>query len=319
MLADEASGRLCVADSNHHRVVVADFDGTIRDVVGAGTAGRVDGAAEHARFFRPQGLALDAVRNLLYVADTENHAVRRVDLSSRRVTTVAGTGRQAAWGGAGGAARETSLSSPWDLQLAGDLLFVAMAGTHQVWIVDLARQLALPYAGSGREARLDGSVDEAAFAQPSGLALIDSILFVADAESNIIRTIALPPLNAVHTLAGGDLFEFGDRDGAGDAVRLQHPLGLAAANGRLYIADTYNHRIKQVELGARRVTSFAGTGERGAADGPRAQAQFYEPGGLSATSTALFVADTNNHAIRRIDLVSGMVTTVAMQPPAGHD
>jgi hypothetical protein len=101
------------------------------------------------------------------------------------------------------------------LLVAGRLLFVAMAGTHQIWMIDLDRRLALPYAGSGREARVDGPVDEAAFAQPSGLALHHAILHVADSESNIIRAIDLPPRNTVRTLAGGDLFEFGDKDGRG--------------------------------------------------------------------------------------------------------
>jgi thiol-disulfide isomerase/thioredoxin len=308
VIADEAGGRLFIADSNHHRVVVADLDGRIVDVIGDGHAGFVNGGFDGARFYRPQGLALDRTR--LYIADTENHAVRMADFESRRVTTVAGTGRQAAWGGAGGVATTTSLSSPWDLQVTPGLLFVAMAGTHQIWMIDLERMLALPYAGSGREARLDGSVDEAAFAQPSGLALVDSTLYVADAESNILRAIALPPENRVRTLAGGDLFEFGDRDGRGDTARLQHPLGIASAGSRLFIADTYNHKIKTLNPDTGDVRTFAGTGREGAADGRAAAASFYEPGGLSATSRVLYVADTNNHAVRQIDLVTGLVATL---------
>jgi thiol-disulfide isomerase/thioredoxin len=310
ILADEAGGRLFIADSNHHRIVVADLDGRIVDVIGDGHAGLVNGTFDGARFYRPQGLALDGSR--LYIADTENHAVRMADLEGRRVTTVAGTGRQAVWGGEGGVAMTTSLSSPWDLRVTPGLLFVAMAGTHQIWMIDLERKLALPYAGSGREARLDGNVDEAAFAQPSGLALVDSTLYVADSESNIIRAIALPPENRVRTLAGGDLFEFGDRDGRGDRVRLQHPLAIAAAGTRLFIADTYNHKIKTLNPETGDVRTFAGTGSEGAADGRAAAASFYEPGGIAATADALYVADTNNHAVRRIDLVTGAVNTLQL-------
>jgi thiol-disulfide isomerase/thioredoxin/sugar lactone lactonase YvrE len=320
VLADEARGRLFVADSNHHRVLVAGLDGAVTDVIGEGPsadertsgAGYANGAFEQARFYRPQGLALDRERQRLYIADTENHVVRVADLAARTVGTVAGTGKQGAWGGQGGAALETAISSPWDLALDGRLLFVAMAGTHQIWVVDLERQLAIPYAGSGREARADGSVDEAAFAQPSGLSIADGTLYVADAESNIIRAIALPPKNQVTTLVGGDLFEFGDLDGVGDDVRLQHPLGVVWAGGALFIADTYNHRIKRLEPKTRRVEAFAGAGRSGAADGPAATATFYEPGGISATSSALFVADTNNHAIRRIDLETQVVSTVGV-------
>jgi len=314
VLADETRRRLFIADSNHHRVLVADLDGVIQDVAGAGPFGWEDGGFDEARFYRPQGLALDPGRpGRLYVADTENHTVRALDLDTRRVTTVAGTGRQAAWGGAGGAARETALSSPWDLLVVGRLLFVAMAGTHQIWMVDLERELAFPYAGSGREARVDGGVDDAAFAQPSGLAAIGSALFVADAESNIIRAIALPPENQVRTLAGGDLFEFGDRDGRGDTARLQHPLGVAATGGLLFVADTYNHKIKTLDPDSRQVRTFAGTGEEGRADGAAAAATFYEPGGLSATDDVLYVADTNNHAVRRIDLTRRTVTTLTIR------
>src|SRR5262249_55318623 len=153
---------------------------------------------------------------------------------------------------------------------------VAMAGTHQIWVIDRERGLALRYAGSGREARVDGPADEAAFAQPSGLARVDDTLYVADSESNIIRAIALPPKNDVRTLAGGDLFEFGDRDGFGDDVRLQHPLGVAWLDGRLFIADTYNHRIKVLDPRTRKVTVFAGTGRPGAQDGGPTEASFYE-------------------------------------------
>ena len=80
-----------IADSNHHRVLVTSFAGKITDVIGTGTAGWVDGGFDHANFYRPQGLALDG--DDLYVADTENHVVRAIDLKARRVTTIAGTGR----------------------------------------------------------------------------------------------------------------------------------------------------------------------------------------------------------------------------------
>ncbi len=317
VVADEATRRLFIADSNHHRIVIAGFDGAIESIAGGAVVpgadahvGHVDGDFEAARFYRPQGMALDG--DVLYVADTENHLIRALDLKARTVKTIAGTGRQAGWGASGGAALESSLNSPWDLAVHGSLLFIAMAGAHQIWVMDLVRKLVFPYAGSGREARVDGSADEAAFAQPSGLALAGDVLYVADSESNIIRRIALPPINRVTTLAGGDLFEFGDRDGRGDDARFQHPLGIAHGGGRLFIADTYNHRIRALNPETGDVRVFAGEGVEGTEDGPPAVARFHEPGGIAATSEALFVADTNNHAVRRIDLPGGRVSTISL-------
>ncbi len=318
VLADERTGRLFIADSNHNRVVVARLDGTVVETIGTGERGAADGAFETSSFYRPQGLALD--NDSLYVADTENHLVRRVDLKARKVETVAGTGRQMEEYGLSGPARTIPLNSPWDLQLIGRTLYIAMAGPHQIWKLDLDKQEVQTFAGSGREARIDGELAKAGFAQPSGLAWSGKTLFVADSEANIVRAIdtgtAAP---SVRTLAGGDLFEFGDEDGAGDDVRLQHPLGLAALDGKILIADTYNHKIKQLDPRDRQVKTLFGTGKPGQADG--AEPSFYEPGGLSVAGGKLYVADTNNHAVRVVDLKTKQTATLmlkGLQPPAAE-
>jgi DNA-binding beta-propeller fold protein YncE len=312
VLADEAGGRLFIADSNHHRVLICALtDGArVLDVVGAGEPGSANGSFEDSTFYTPQGLALSADGGTLFVADTGNHLIRAIDLRGRTVKTAAGSGLKARGPSDGGAAASTSLTSPWDLVMHGPLLFIAMAGAHQIWMLDTMRGLIWPYAGSGREARVDGAVDDAAFAQPSGLTILDKTMIVADSESNIIRAIELPPVNRVTTLAGGDLFDFGDTDGVGDTARFQHPLGVAHHDNAIYIADTYNHRIKRLDPRTRRVTSFAGTGRPGHQDGVVGKAQFYEPAGLTVAGDRLYVADTNNHAIRVINLVTATVTTL---------
>ena len=309
VLADEASSRLFIADTGHHRIVETDLQGRVQRVFGSGVAGRDYGPAESAQFSSPQGLALDG--DTLWVADAGNHLIRRIDLASGQVSTMAGTGRQATWQQSdGGAALEISLNSPWDVAWDGRLLFIAMAGPHQIWLLDPIRGMVIRYAGTGAEGRHDGHVDAAAFAQPSGLALLGRTLYVADAEANIVRAAALPPENQIRTVAGGDLFEFGDVDGEGDAVRLQHPLGLCVIGERLLVADTYNHRIKRLDPATGRVSSWTGAGRPGHVDGPAATARFYEPGGLSATGRHAYVADTNNHAVRVVDLASGDVQTL---------
>ena len=299
VLADERSDRLFIADSNHNRIVVSSLDGKLIEVIGSGLQGDNDGIFLQARFYRPQGLAFDPAGDLLYVADTENHQIRVVDFQARAVHTLAGTGKQSAWGGEGGDALRIDLNSPWDLALRPGILIVAMAGPHQLWVIDLLHDQMYPYAGTGEEARRDGAITAATFAQPSGLAVAADTLFVADAESNTIRAVQLPPINTVTTLTGGDLFEFGDQDGTGDAVRLQHPLGVAAKDGRVFIADTYNHKIKVLDPATRKVTTLA--------------SGFYEPGGLSIAGNTLFVADTNNHASRTVDVSSGKVGTLTIQ------
>lgn len=310
VLADDKSGRLFIADSNHHRIVVACLDGTLLDTFGTGEAGMQDGPADRATFKNPQGMALDG--DSLYVADTGNHAIRRIDLRARTVETIAGTGAQLAdYSTREGEAAKTALSSPWDLQLIGKTLFIAMAGPHQIWQLDLERQRVSVFAGSGAEAREDGPREEAAFAQPSGLITDGRTLYVADSESNIIRAIELGPNGRVRTLAGGDLFDFGDRDGRADQARFQHPLGIAYYNGRLYIADTYNHKLKVLDPRTQTVRTFVGGPGPGHVDGRRPK--FYEPGGLSIARGAIYVADTNNHAVRLVDARTGETRTLPIK------
>src|SRR4029077_20778754 len=133
---------------------------------------------------------------------------------------------------------------------------------------------------------------------------------------NIIRAIDIAS-GQVETLVGGDLFEFGDVDGSGDEVRLQHPLGVACVNDKILIADTYNHKIKELDPKTRAVKTLFGTGKPGQSD--VAATSFYEPGGLSFANGKLYVADTNNHAVRIIDLETKKTSTLnlkGLQPPA---
>ncbi|HXD34147.1 MAG TPA: thioredoxin-like domain-containing protein [Pyrinomonadaceae bacterium] len=314
VLADGKGERLFIADSDHNRIVITKLDGSLLDVAGTGEPGSTDGSFATAKFYRPQGMALDG--DSLYVADTENHLIRRLDLKSRNVQTAAGTGKQSHDYFKTGEALTVGLNSPWDLQLIGRTLYIAMAGPHQIWQLDLDKNITSTFAGSGNEARQDGELLAAGFAQPSGITTDGVNLYTADSEANIIRAIDLNK-KQVTTLVGGDLFEFGDKDGSGDGVRLQHPLGIVSYGSKLLIADTYNHKIKELDPKTRIVTSFRGTGKPGQNDG--GTPSFYEPGGLSVANGKLYVADTNNHAIRVIDLSSKETRTLrlnGLEPPA---
>src|SRR5699024_1194995 len=127
------------------------------------------------------------------------------------------------------------------------------------------------HAGSGLEQLRDGPLQNAALNQPSGLAANGEHLFVADSEASAIRMADLEPGGHLNTLVGTGLFEFGDVDGVGRAAKLQHPLGLALSGDDLYIADTYNHRIKRLNLRNSQVSSVAGDGTPGADDGAAAE------------------------------------------------
>ena len=304
-----AADDLCyVADTNHHRILVTTSGGSLAREIGSGLPGLLDGSSSESQFQQPQGMAL--TQSTLYVADTENHAVRAVDLGSGRVRTLAGTGAQRLEPlSAPAPATTTALSSPWDLALQGRTLYIAMAGTHQVWTLDLDRETVAPFAGTGREGLLDGPLLEAWFAQPSGLALSGTRLYVADSEVSAVREIDLPS-GSVRTIVGEDLFVFGDQDGEGDVVRLQHPLGITAGNGALYLADSYNNKVKRVDPATRQVTSWLGSGVAGDRDGAGEEALFREPGGLCATESGLFIADTNNHRIVLADWRTSKVRTI---------
>ncbi|MCA9149527.1 MAG: redoxin domain-containing protein [Planctomycetales bacterium] len=332
VLVDPVAKRLYIADSGHHRIVVANLTGKMLGVIGTGRIGRDDGTLAQATFSSPQGMALRD--NILYVADTENHAIRQIDLRARKVTTIAGTGEQAP----SVIVRSTNrprglpLASPWALALDGDELYIAMAGSHQIWRLKLTNRRLHTYAGNGVEDIVDGPLlprtvlqtGSASFAQPSGLASDGQVLFVADSEGSSIRAVALNDRGRASTLLGTAalppaqrLFTFGDRDGNVAQALLQHPLGIAYDDQRLFVADTYNNKIKVITFADNSIVTIAGTGRAGVEDEP---AQFNEPSGLAYADGILYVADTNNHLIRRIHTRDNnrvdTLTITGLEPPA---
>ncbi len=311
VLADAASGRLFVADSNHHRIVVSSLGGEVVQTIGSGEARLADGPSAEAAFNDPQGMVLDG--DTLYVADTKSHAIRAIDLEAQTVATLAGTGEQSRGFHRGGPGPATALNSPWDLTLHNGTLFIAMAGFHQLWRMDLATHEVRPHAGSGRESIVDGPMQSAQLAQPSGIATDGRKLYFADSETSSIRTADLSDDGHVTTIVGLDLFTFGDVDGTGDSVRLQHPIGLDLHDETLYVADTYNNKIKTIRPESRTAETLAGSGSPGCADGPAGEAEFREPAGLSVAGGRLYVSDTNNHAIRVVDLATKEVTTLSLE------
>lgn len=337
--ADGVGKRLFITDTKHNRIVIAGLDGKLIEVIGSGKEGREDGAFEAASFKKPQGVALYG--SALFIADTENHLIRKADLEAKTVTTIAGIGSQAASPFPGvteettiatlpkkfeGPAKTTALASPWALQIVGKDLFIAMAGPHQIWKMPLEGDTIELYAGNAREDIIDGPLvpkrpyeeGYASFAQPSGLATDDKLLYVVDSEGASIRSVPLDGKGKVKTVVGtnklpqGRLFSFGDVDGAAAKAKFQHPTCIAFADGVLYVADTYNNKIRTVDPKTGATKTLAGGGQK-------EHETLDEPMGVSVLDGKVYVADTNKHRIRVIDLATKAVSTLeisGLTPPA---
>jgi hypothetical protein len=317
ILADAESKRLFIADSTNHRILITSLEGKKIAVAGTGKEGFNKGevAFADAMFSDPQGMCLDG--ETLYVADRKNHSIRALNLKKQTVKTVAGTGDQNRFDRFSGkvtGALETALNSPWDLLYFRNRVYVAMAGHHQIWVFDPANKTVSNYSGNGREEVVDGPLKMAGFAQPSGLATDGKKIYIADSESSSIRAVPLPGVKGNVTTVvgvsgqGEHLFNFGDVNGKGDQVRLQHALGVVYHEGLLYVADTYNSKIKVVDPGNRTCATFLGD-----PPGWLKEKMFNEPGGLSIADGKMYIADTNNHRIQVVDMKAKTQSTLKLQ------
>ena len=287
------SHHLYVADTGHHRVLECNHEGRILRQFGSGNPGFLDGSGADCSFQNPRGVTV--MKDFLYVADTGNHALRRVRLLDGDVDTMAGTGRPGQPNGSHlGKPEELPLNAPWGVAGAFDRLFLAMAGLHQVWEFDLGKHTLRPVAGSGTLALADGIGTTAAFAQPSGLAIVQQTLYVADSAASAVRSVHLAN-GGVQTLVGHGSFEFGDQDGTRNAARLQYPLALALdpRSPVLWIADTYNDGLKMLRLGGGDLRRFD------------IDYRLHEPSALATSPGVLWVASTSAHEVVRVDLDSG--------------
>ncbi len=306
-----SDNKLAISDSNHNRIIITDMSGKIEHSIGSGKAGFSDGDFTSASFFRPQGLAWKD-NNTIFVADTENHAIRKIDLAARKTFTVAGTGKQGPWMSSGGNGRETSLSSPWDVAVKDNLVFIAMAGNHQIWTYDIKTSLVQPFVGNGYENIIDGNRLRAQLAQPSGLALFCDKLYFADSETSSIREVDLKS-GHVRTLVGRGLFVFGHKDGHSDEALFQHPLGLCALQDRVFVADTYNSSLRSIDLTNNKVSTIIGKHESGICrlgDLNCDSLGLYEPSDVKWHQDKLYIADTNNHLIRVYDTKTNLLKTL---------
>ena len=246
-----------LADGGHNQIVELDDSGAEVGRFGSGEAGLLDGPAASARFRSPQGLI--ATPEDIYVADTFNHAIRKIDRASGEVTTLAGTGERGPVLKGTVAGSKAALASVWDLELSRSQLFFANAGTHQLGVLDLDSLEVRALAGTGGEDLQDGPAAEALLAQPSGLALSPdgTVLGFADSETSAIRRLHLDGKGSVDTLVGAGLFDFAHTNGPLGEARFQHPLGLGwLDNTKVLVADSFNSSVRLIDLAAAEVRDF---------------------------------------------------------------
>lgn len=289
-----ANDRLYVSDSGHNRILVLSLRGDVLRQYGGEVAGFIDGNGTNAAFHNPQGMTLAG--GFLYVADERNHAIRRIHIVTGDVVTIAGTGKV----GIPLLDRydvpvDVSLNSPSDVVFKDGKLYIAMSGLHQIWCLSLVANTLKLFSGSGKEGLLDGPASTAAFAQPSGLALLFNRLYSIDAGASAVREVDVET-GAVRTIVGEGLFDYGDGDGTGKMARLQYPLDIHAdpEHRMLWIADTYNNKIKRIGINSEFVSSVV------------VDHRLEEPGGLAFHDDTLYIANTNAHEI------------VCLNPNNGH-
>jgi sugar lactone lactonase YvrE len=289
-----SGSRIYIADSGHNRILETTSHGHIIRQFGSDSGGFNDGGCTEAAFSNPQGMVLTS--EFLYVADTGNHAIRRIRRQGGEIETIAGTGNVGIRtpGDYFTDPLETDLNSPSGLALSHNILYIAMTGLHQIWAYSLITNTLEIFAGSGREGIVDGISRSACFAQPSALAVMDDTLFVADAKSSAIRAVNLQT-RQVSTLVGRSLCDCGDADGHAAEARMQFPLDIHADphHKLLWVADTYNNKIKRIQTKDKLVSSIP------------VNHRLDEPGGLAFNGESLYIANTNFHEIVCLNLRNG--------------
>jgi hypothetical protein len=288
-----ARDRMYLSDTGHHRILVASRDGHVLRQYGGEGEGFIDGEGLSAAFSNPQGMAISG--EFLFVADTGNHALRRINLRTDEVVTLAGNGKPAKRdAGCGATPAQTSLHSPADVAYHAGRLFISMTGLHQIWCLSLIMNTLEKFSGSGREGLADGHPGKACFAQPGGMTVCGDHLYVVDATTSAVRCVD-PDSGFVTTLTGDGLYSSGDQDGKGLTARLQYPLDIKSDKTQkmLWVADTYNNRIRRIDIRSGLVSSIA-LGRR-----------LDEPGGLAFDNNTLYIANTNAHEMLRVNPDNG--------------
>ncbi len=308
----EGQPALFISDSGNNRILGIRISGQVFLQIGSGAKGQKDGDFAAAKFNAPQGLLYRD--GILYVADTGNHLLRKIELGGGKIETVAGTGEQGENRNISSSnALKTRLSSPWDLAFYPDEnhIAIAIAGLHQIWDYSLEKKTLSVIAGNGYEDLRDGPYPLNSLAQTSGLSAAQGRLYFVDSETSSLRYMED---GQVKTLVGKGLFDFGFTEGNIDHALMQHPLGLFADDKEIFIADSYNHSIRKFALETGKLENYLGNGARGDAVGDAAVVRLNEPNAIVIGGGKMFIADTDNNAIKVYDVKTGKVSNLNVVP-----
>ncbi len=279
---------LYVGDRQNHRIrkiVIA--TGVVTTLAGNGS-GNADGTGTAATFNSPSGVTTDGTN--LYIADQDNHRIRKIIIATGVVTTLAGNGS----GNADGTGTAATFNQPAGVTTDGTNLYIADYSNHRIRKIIIATGVVTTLAGNG-SGNADGTGTAATFNQPTGVTTDGTNLYVADQSNHRIRKIVIAT-GVVTTLAGNGS---GNADGTGTAATFILPTGVTTDGTNLYVTDYANHRIRKIVIASGVVTTLAGNGS-GNADGTGTAATFNLPNDVTTDGTNLYIADFNNHRIRKI-------------------
>jgi hypothetical protein len=280
----------------------------VTTLAGNGNVGLADGTGTTARFSYPKGITTDGTN--LYVADYSNNLIRKIAIATGMVSTLAGgTATDGPLDGTGASAR---FHAPTGITTDGTNLYVADNFNDRIRKLDPATGVVTTISGNGTLTFSDGVGTAAGFYRPSGITTDGTNLYVTDTNFNRIRKIVIAT-SEVTTLAGSGAVAV--TDGTGAAAAFLHPYGITTDGSNLYVTDS--NRIRKIVIASGEVTTLAGSGAAGFADGTGAAAQFYLPQDLTTDGTNLYVADMTNNRIRQVVIATGVVTTLAGSSTAG--
>jgi len=309
LAVNENESMIFVSDQLGNRVLGLTMDGNVMYCIGNGEEGFKDGTLEQARLNGPRGMAMDSENFILYIADSENHAIRKVDLINDEITTIMGVGQPARRMANKIVGTSSPINYPSDLLLIGNDLYVSMLGSNQILKMDVRTEVAETLAGTGTFGFSNGDAYKADLAAPSGLSKDPSgAIFFTDAQASALRYV---DENRVETSVGEGIFTFGYSDGKKEEIKMRFPNGIASHADEIYVADTYNHCLRVIEPFKKKSETVAGDHDiAGYRNG--FTPLFNQPMDVATLGSSLIIADAGNGAIRTLDLQTGEVGSIGL-------